>query len=170
MTMTRMFLALSLAVLGLAATVPVAQAQNNYYYSARQYYGPWVKHGNYSYYYRKYYYKPRYNYYGYKHHYVVYYPSRPKYCYYYNPYKKTYWGRCPSTYGDDYDGQGVYSMLAPEHRKPLLKDIAEASFPKPATPPAIPDSTDNVPLDLPPDDLPEDARPLVTAPLGETAS
>src|SRR5262245_28932623 len=62
----------------------------------RQYYGYYrfYKPGNY--FYRLYYYKPSPNYVGYKHHYTIYYPSRPRFQYFYNPYKKVYWGRCPA--------------------------------------------------------------------------
>ena len=121
-------------------------------YSARQYYSGWHKHTKYTYYYRYYYYKPTPTYAGYKHHYVVYYPARPDYVYYYNPYKKVYWGRCPSQAA----GKPEYSMLAEADRKATLEEIPEKAFPKPAALPAIPDSDpkEDATLDLPPDDLP----------------
>lgn len=138
----------SLLLLGLLVAPLVAVAQ---YHSARQYYGSWRKHPSRSYHYRSYYYKPTPTYTGYKHHYVVYHPSRPKHVYYYNPYKKTYWGRCPT----QRSGEPVYSMLKPEHRKPTLEEIPEAAFPEPGKTPPIPDSDDGALLDLPPDDLPD---------------
>jgi len=137
---------LALAFIGLAVTPAPAGK-----YSPRQYYGGWHKHDRQNYYYRYYYYKPRENYSGYKHHYAIYYPSKPNYYYYYNPYKKQYWGRCPSKYDD---GKGTYSMLADEDRKGSLEDIDEKSFPKPGPLPKIPDSEDDATLELPPDDLP----------------
>lgn len=117
----------------------------------RQYYGAWQKHSRNNYYHRSYYYKPRDGYSGYKHHYTLYYPSKPDHYYYYNPYKKQYWGRCPSKHED---GKGTYSLLKVEDRKENLDDIDESKFPKPSTLPPIPDSTDDATLDLPPDDLP----------------
>lgn len=121
-------------------------------YAARQYYSSWRKHPERTYYYRSYYYKPTASYAGYKHHYVIYQPSRPRYCYYYNPYKKVYWGRCAS----GGDGKPEYSLLAEEDRKANLDEIPEKAFPKPGPLPPVPDSDpkENVSLDLPPDDLP----------------
>jgi hypothetical protein len=117
-------------------------------FTHRQYYSGWSKHN--AYHYRTYYYKPSPTYYGYKHHYVVHFPTRPTHYYFYNPYKKTYWGRCPVNHG----GQPVYSMLAEKDRKGSVSEIPESAFPKPGNVPPIPESTDNEPLDLPPDDLP----------------
>jgi len=119
-------------------------------YTPRQYYGSWQKHPKYTYYYRPYYYKPTSTYAGYRHHYVIYNAQRPKYYYYYSPYKKQYWGRCPI----DTQGQAVYSKLAEKDCKESLEDIPESAFPTPEKVPPIPEATDNVPLDLPPDDLP----------------
>ena len=124
-----------------------AQAET---YSARQYYGAYAKHPKHSYTYRTYYYKPTPTYSGYKHHYAIYYPSKPKYVYYYNPYKKQYWGRCPS----NTNGKPLYSLLAEKDRKGNIEDIDESAFPEPTDVPPLPDSTDGVKLDLPPDDLP----------------
>jgi hypothetical protein len=119
-------------------------------YSPRQYYGPIQKHPKYNYSYRPYYYKPTPKYVGYKHQYVLYYPSKPKYAYFYNPYKKQFWGRCPANSG----GKGSYSMLAPKDRKPRIEDVEEDAFPKPKEVPDVPESEDGVKMDLPPDDLP----------------
>jgi hypothetical protein len=69
--------------------------------------------------------------------------------YYYNPYKKTYWGRFPT----QRSGEPVYSLLKPEHRIPTLEEILEAAFPERGKTPPIPDSDDGALLDLPPDDL-----------------
>jgi hypothetical protein len=134
-------------------------------YGTRQYYGGWSYSG--SYYYRPYYYKPYADYYGYKHNYVCYYPSSPDYYYYYSPYSKQFWGRCPINTG----GEGKYSFLKPVDRPapdpqagalPAPGDVApKANFPDPGTPPALPQTADEKkkdpnppPLDLPPDDLP----------------
>lgn len=133
------------ACLGISG--PTTQANT---YSSRQYYTGWSRHPQRTYYYRHYYYKPAATYYGYKHHYVIYYPKRPQYVYYYNPYKKVYWGRCPSSCG----GTEQYSLLAEEDRKANIEDIPEKAFPKPAQMPAIPESSDGAKVDLPPDDLP----------------
>lgn len=120
----------------------------------RQYYSGWKKHPSHDYYYRSYYYKPSPNYSGYKHHYAVYSQNKPKHIYYYNPYKKAYWGRCYAGYDSTYSGKPLYSLLKPEHRQPNLIDIPEAHFPEFGGLPPIPGSDDGVLLDLPPDDLP----------------
>lgn len=137
-------------VAGVACLFAGIAAANNY--SPRQYYGSWSYHPTKHYHYRPYYYKPTPTYTGYKHHYVIYQPAQPRYYYYYNPYRKTYWGRCPVDHG----GKEAYSHLAPEHQKGDLKDIPETAFPAPGALPPIPesDATANVKLDLPPDDLP----------------
>jgi hypothetical protein len=126
----------------------------------RQYYGGWNNHPSGKYSYRSYYYKPTPSYVGYKHHYVIHHPSRPQYHYYYNPYTKKYWGRCPSSYGT----KPVYSLLAEADRHGDLAQIQESKFPEPSPKlPPIPESTDGIPLDLPPDDLPDlDALPAIT--------
>ncbi len=124
----------------------------------RQYYGNWNQ--NKTYYYRSYYYKPRANYSSYKHHYTIYYPTRPKHYYFYNPYKKQMWGRCPSS---GYYEEPTYSLLQEEHRKPLLSQIQESHFPAPGPLPFIPESADNTPIDLPPDDLPDNAQAAIGA-------
>jgi hypothetical protein len=118
--------------------------------SPRQYYGPIQKHPRHSYSYRAYYYKPSADYAGYKHHYAMYYPSKPKYIYFYNPYKKEHWGRCPVKC----EGKPLYSMLAEKDRKQNIDDIDEEAFPPPKDVPPIPESKDGKKLELPPDDLP----------------
>jgi hypothetical protein len=130
----------------LAASVPILGDD----YSPRQYYGPWQPSPTSTYYYRSYYYKPTPSYAGYKHHYVVAYPSDSKHYYYYNPYKKTYWGRC-----DSYcDGQAYYSRLPDEYQRPTLAEIPDGAFPANGPLPSIPESSDGGHLDLPPDDAP----------------
>ena len=141
-----------LAVVVLAGAGAAAWAS---YSAPRQYYSSWYKSSK-SYYYRDYYYKPADDYVGYKHNYVIYYPDKPKYCYYYNPYKKVYWGRCPM----HTDGHAAYSELAESDRKGTLADIPEAAFPPPGAMPSVPDSSDKVAMDLPPDDLPQDGAPV----------
>lgn len=140
---------IAVAVLGglsVASNPPSADA----YYGYRQYYSSWRYYPSRTYYYRSYYYKPYASYTGYKHHYCVYYPSRPSYVYYYNPYKQTYWGRY------DLENKG-YSLLAEEDRKQKLEDIPESAFPKAGEMPAIPESEDNVRIEVPPTDLPTQA-------------
>ena len=140
----------ALVMLASAAVPETAEAQSGYssYGSPRQYYSAWAKHPTKNYHYRRLYYKPNQSYVGYKHQYVIYYPARPKHCYFYNPYKKTYWGRCEIQHG------GKYSMLPPEHRKPTVPEIPESAFPPPSDTPILPEALDGLRLDLPPDDLP----------------
>jgi hypothetical protein len=139
-----------LAVLLLAAVGVTSHADS---YSPRQYYGGISRHPRANYSYRPYYYKPSPTYAGYKHHYAVYVPSQPKYVYFYNPYKRQYWGRCPINIG----GQPQYSLLAEKDRRASLEEIPEAAFPAPGDPPPVPESTDGARLELPPDDLPSEA-------------
>lgn len=153
--MNRRSLLIFLMLVSLGATAVSAAG----YGSPRQYYSGWQKHPQHRYSFRKYYYKPTPTYAGYKHHYVIHHPSRPKHLYFYNPYKKTYWGRCEL----DHQGKAEYSMLEPKDRKGTLDEIPESAFPKPAPLPPIPESEDGLSLDLPPDDLPADVD---TAPVG----
>ena len=122
-------------------------------YQVRQYYSGWQKHPTAGYAYRTYYYKPTEDYSGYKHHYVVYTPKDPNHYYYYNPYKKQYWGRCPSQCG----GKPLYSMLAEQDRRPTIGEIPPNAFPKPSAAPSIPESTDKTQLDVAPDEPPAGA-------------
>jgi hypothetical protein len=126
-------------------------------YTPRQYYGPWQKHPKEAYHYRAYYYKPTPTYSGYKHQYVMYSPQKPDHYYFYNPYKKVYWGRCPV----NTNGKPLYSMLAEKDCKGQVEDIPETAFPAPAKPPALPEASDDATLDLPPDDLPGGDRPPI---------
>jgi hypothetical protein len=109
----------------------------------RQYYASWNYYPQRSYYYTTYYYKPYATYASYDYHYCIYYPSYPKYVYYYNPYKKVYWGRY------DLEAKG-YSLLAEKDRKGTLKEIDEKAFPAPAKMPDIPEAEDKVSMDAPP--------------------
>src|SRR5262245_48178124 len=135
-------LALSLAALPEAPAGPT--------HSSRQYYSSWRQHSNTRYHYRKYYYKPRGDYVGFKHHYVVHDSKRPNHLYFYNPYKKVFWGRCPT----QSNGRGTYSLLAEKDRKATLEEIPEEAFPAPGKMPSIPEAEDDAEMDLPPDDLP----------------
>lgn len=150
MTVRYQFFAGAIFLCACAVMSAGAQAQSgglSSYGSPRQYYSAWAKHPTQDYHYRRLYYKPTANYVGYKHHYVITYPQKSTYCYYYNPYKKTYWGRCQIKH------EGKYSMLAPQDRKSSVDAIPESAFPAPSDPPLLPD-TDGLRLDLPPDDLP----------------
>jgi hypothetical protein len=132
-------------------------------YASRQYYGGWSYNRTQKYYHRSYYYKPSPSYYGYKHHTVVYKPSYDRrHYYFYNPYNKKYWGRCPATY---YGNKGYapgtqgYARLAPEDQKGDLKEIPPTAFPKVGKMPQIPEGKDDVQMDLPPDDPPGPGLP-----------
>jgi hypothetical protein len=145
----RKSLCLGVLVALLAVGGVTAQA---HHYSSRQYYTSWRNSPHGSYYYRYYYFKPSSNYEGYRHHYAIYYPSHPHYIYFYNPYRHVYWGRCLVKP----DGKNQYSLLAEKDRKENLCDIPESAFPAPSAMPPIPESTDEVSMELPPDDLPTD--------------
>lgn len=110
----------------------------------RQVYSDWVEEGSGAsrYYYSCYYYQPTYGG-AYKSHRVIYYPSRPRYVYYYNPYKGRYWGR--------YDLQEKgYSLLKEEDRKEKLSEVPESAFPAPGKMPPLPESKDGVEITPPP--------------------
>ena len=126
-------------------------AADGYGHSPRQYYGNWHRHQS-GHFYRTYYYKPHTNYAGYRHHYVVLFPNRPKHVYFYNPYTKRYWGRCPSLHG----GKPDYQHLTLEDQKQTLSEIPESAFPESKGLPPLPESKDGAQLDLPPDDLPDE--------------
>ena len=151
---------LSIAFLGaslLGFGIPSQEAQAH---GPRQYYSSWNRHPSANYHYRHYYYKPSPNYSGYRHHYVIYHIQRPKHLYFYNPYTRKYWGRCPI----GSQGTGSYSMLAEKDRAGSLNDIPESAFPEPTAVPPVPEATDKLPLDLPPDDLPDVKQPGLTTP------
>lgn len=158
--------ALGLALLASGMCSTTAAADDS---SPRQYYGPWEYNQSGKYHYRPYYYKSSASYVGYKHHYVVYQPEQDdKNYYFYNPYKKVYWGRCPSTHNGRFDGysQKQYSLLPEAARKGSLRQIPESAFPPLQLAPPIPESRERVPLDLPPDDGPSlPAAPRVGAPV-----
>jgi hypothetical protein len=116
----------------------------------RQYYGNWHAHRA-GYAYRPYYFKPHAQFHGYKHHYVIHHPKHPQHLYFYNPYKKQFWGRCPVAT----NGKAQYSLLAEKDRSGDLEKIPEAAFPEPGPLPTVPEATDDLKLDLPPDDLPD---------------
>jgi len=142
-SMTPLFLA--------AATIGLQQpAQAQQGYQHRQYYGNWHAHqAGYSY--RPYFFKPHAQFNGFRHHYVIFHPKFPKHLYFYNPYKRQFWGRCPLTG----DGKGLYSLLAEKDRAGDLEKIPETVFPEPGPLPTVPEATDGLKLDLPPDDLPD---------------
>jgi len=150
-----------LLVLAVLAVVGgfVSQFAHGNTYSSRQYYGGWNKHPTKNYHYRAYYYKPTKDYYGYKHQYATYWPSYRKtykenYYIYYNPYQKKYWGRVPCYREAKYEGKPYYEILQEADRRPEVKDIPEKAFQKMDKMPNIPESKDEVPMDLPPDDTP----------------
>lgn len=152
---TSLALALLAATVGLSTAPREAQANG-----PRQYYSSWQHHPTQSFHFRKHYHKPTPNFNGYRHHYVVYYPQRPQHLYFYNPYKKQFWGRCPVSS----NGKGEYSLLAEKDRKGSIDDIPESAFPALAAVPPVPGSSDSLPLDLLPDDLPDVSVPGLTLP------
>jgi hypothetical protein len=160
----RAFVAPLVVLSSLLALPSFARADDSYatpYASPRQYYSDWKQYPSGNGYYRDYYYKPTPSYAGYKHHYVMLYPSHPDRCYFYNPYKKTYWGYCEAAYSGG-DPDQTYSHLPAEYQKGSLSEIPESAFPPLGKLPAIPESKDGARLDLPPDDLP----PGINAPKG----
>ena len=122
----------------------------------RQYYSSWSYHPTHNYHYRTYYYRPAPRVTTYHTHYVVYRPSTPRYHYYYNPVRRVYWGRY------DTEKQG-YSLLAEEDRKADLDSIPESAFPEPGPMPTVPNTDDDLKLETPPTDTPEDPDPNLPA-------
>ena len=143
---------LKIAGLAGALLLTLAATPSPANYGPRQYYTSW-SYTTYGYYYRTYYYKPYPSYSSYNYHYVVYYPNRPYY-YYYNPYRRVYWGRSPV----QNNGEEVYSLLAEVHRKGTLNEIKEEHFPKPGPMPKVPEAKDDVRMEVPPGDLPTGER------------
>src|SRR5690349_2574159 len=137
------FKSLALAgALALVTAVGVSSAQAGF---GRQYYGGW-QHSPKGYFFSTYHYKPYASYPSYCYNYCIWYPAAPKFVYYFNPYKGTYWGRF------DIQTKG-YSLLAEKDRGGQLKDIPETAFPAEGPLPQVPDAKDNLtlaePLDLP---------------------
>lgn len=117
--------------LGLLAGMPgAAKAAYSPMYRGSGYY-----YRNYTYYSKAY----RQN----RYHMAVYHPAKPRYVYYYNPYKGRYWGR--------YDRMtGKYSLLPVALRRRQLSEIPESAFPPGgAMPPAEPG--DETPMPPPPE-------------------
>ena len=136
---SKRILGLTLAAAALTCFFGANEAEAGRY---RQAYSSWNYNPTRTYYYSRYTYRPTVSYTTYHHHYCIHYPSRPRYVYYYNPVRRTYWGR--------YDLQEAgYSMLKKEDRKENLDDIPESAFPKPAPMPEIPESSDGVQMDPP---------------------
>ena len=126
-TLKRAALLLAVAMLfGIGGTSEKAEAG----YHGR-YYRSWTYYPRYRYHYTKYYYTPT------RYHYCMYYPSySTRYVYYYNPYKRVYWGRF------DLQGKGdkLYSELATKDRKEKLKDIPDSAFPAAGKMPTVPET------------------------------
>lgn len=147
-SMSKMKLAILLAatiVVGASSAATAAQYFRQYYSRG------WSYHPTRHYHYRRYYYKPYRSYSGYRHHYCVYYKARPRYVYYYNPYRRVYWGRY------DLEDKG-YSHLKKEDQSGNLDSIKESAFPKAGPMPSVPEvrEGDNVTITPPPvDDLPK---------------
>jgi hypothetical protein len=135
------FLALAGAV-ALVAALGVSSAQAG---SGRQYYGGWQSSGR-GYSFSTYHYQPYAGSPTYLYNYAISYPSAPRYVYYFNPYKGTYWGRF------DVQTKG-YSLLAEKDRAGQLKDIPAKAFPAEGPLPQVPDAKDQLTL-AEPTDLP----------------
>lgn len=152
------------ALVGLAAS---SAHGDSIYGTPRQYYSDYTYVPSHEYGYRTYYFKPTPDYAGYNYHYVIYPQSDPNHAYYYNPHTQQYWGRCPS----QCHGEGLYSLLSPSLRKPVLGDIPPTAFPKPGPLPVIPGAQDNTRLDLAPDNTPVVGAPAPGAvpPVGAPA-
>lgn len=134
----------------------------------RQFYGKWERKAGNSYYHRTYVFQPKRGG-AYKQHYAIYYPRQKgrKFVYFYNPEKRTYWGRYDVT-------AHTYSTLAPQDRGPRLTDIPAEAFPPGGDMPPLPGCDDNLPMDepvdrddpLPPDEGgPDEGPPVVNPPV-----
>ena len=139
-----------LALAGAVALVAALGASTAQAGFGRQYYGGW-SYCTKGYWYCTYTYKPYVGYPNYCYNYCVWYPATPKFCYYFNPYRGTYWGRY------DFQTKG-YSLLAEKDRKKDLKDIPESAFPKPGKMPTIPGAKDDVAIEPPPENVPKDKK------------
>src|SRR5690242_16680348 len=83
-----------LAIFLLASFLSSSAMRAGDQFGSRQFFGDWHNHAA-GFSYRPYYYKPTPDFVGFKHHYVVHYQTRPQFNYFYNPYTKQFWGRCP---------------------------------------------------------------------------
>ena len=108
----------------------------------RQYYSDWVFRRGLDYHYCKLFCKPGPTHTGYDYYYCIFYPSQPRYVYYYDTLKRSYWGRL-----DLEGGPGKrFSLLDEADRKDKLRDLAESAFPEPASMPSIPGAEDGEPI------------------------
>jgi hypothetical protein len=131
-----------------APDVPAVAQQPRQHYSKF-----WAK--NKGYYFKRYFYKPAASSVTYRMHYLIYYASKPRYYFFFDPYKRLYWGR--------YDRQaGGYSGLPAADQRSEVSQIKEAAFQPPAAMPPIPESKDSVPIAGPPTDLPPDESEAVS--------
>jgi hypothetical protein len=99
------------------------------------YYSQWRSYPSRNYHYTQYYYKPYPRYPTYRYHYCVYRTYQPRYVYYYNPYRRVYWGRLDTQAKEG----SQYQLLAEKDRKGTLKEIPESAFPKGGKMPTITD-------------------------------
>lgn len=128
-TLKRVTLLLALAMLFGISMGESSKTEAGYH---GRYYRSWTYYPTYRYHYTRYYYGNANRY-----HYCMYYPSYSRrYIYYYNPYRKVYWGR----FDLEAKGDNVYSELAPKDRKKSLKDIPDKAFPKPGKMPTVPET------------------------------
>lgn len=139
-----------IAALAFVVTVAAAAPAAAGFYGPRQTYSAWRRSTTHGYHYRIYSYRPGPSQSGYRHHYVIHHPRYPKHCYFYNPVRRVYWGRCAV----GQLGTGHYSLLAEADRKGDLDEIPESAFPAPGPMPIVPGAEDDLRLDPPPADLP----------------
>jgi hypothetical protein len=79
-------------------------------------------------------------------HEVIYFAGDPYHYYYFNPYKRKFWGRAPV---HQVAGSPRYSRLAPQDTREYIQQIPQSAFPTPGAMPMIPESSDNVAMTLP---------------------
>jgi hypothetical protein len=132
-----------LALAGAVALVAALGASPAHAGVGRQYYDGWRNSGH-GYLFSTYHYKPYAAYPTYLYNYAIYYPATPRFVYYFNPYKGTYWGRF------DVKTKG-YSLLAEKDRAGALKDVPEKAFPAEGPLPQVPDAKEQLTLAEPPD-------------------
>jgi hypothetical protein len=127
-------------VVALVAAAGVAFVRSGY---GRQYYSGWQRSAQ-GFYFTTHHYRPDAGAMAFNTNYAVFYPETPRYIYFFNPLKGTYWGRF------DVKTKG-YSLLAEKDRAGRLKDIPEKAFPDEGPLPEIPDAKDKLTLAEPPD-------------------
>jgi hypothetical protein len=112
----------------------------------RQYYTGWQYDASRACYFCHYQYLPAATSTAYNCHEVIYYVGDKHHYYYFNPYKRKFWGRAPV---HQVAGAPRYSRLTPQDTREYIQQIPESAFPAPGPMPMIPESTDGVAMTLP---------------------